>query len=180
MRHPRGKPAPATTLPPPKPIGVDPSQTAVPPLPRVDWQAYFTNVFCPAHGTWYVVDGGRLIFPDGWTYAADDYAGPEWPPPANLEHLAEILRTYWKRRREIVLKERDKLRGVLESLRTAQEQRPLDLVERKFGLSESTGNWLYYGEVGPIDWDARRERLKWLNDDLLLCDKELLALGERL
>ena len=50
-------------------------------LPRVavDWRAVWER-FKEAHGD-PVPYKGRLLFPDGWTHAAADLRGPEFPPP---------------------------------------------------------------------------------------------------
>ena len=60
---------------------------------RLSWRDYFLG-FCGAHGE-PVQAMGRLLFPDGWSYSSTDYKGPEWPPPAGAEQLAELLRAYW-------------------------------------------------------------------------------------
>lgn len=168
-------PAVNSPLQPGTRIGFEPGQVS-PPTMTPDWEEYFRN-FCAAHGHWYVEDGGRLIFADGWCYSADDHAGPEWPPPTNLFDLANLLRKYWRRRRQLVTAERDKLQAEIENLHGATRAKSGEIPVKRYTLSE-LGNWIDRGEFGSIDWTSLASRLRWLNADVLLCDRELRELGD--
>lgn len=157
-----------------------------PPLPRaeIDWPAYFRE-FCRAHevrGGGPVVDGGVLLFGDGWRYALD-YRGPEFPPPDRLDDLLALQRRYWRRRLEIVRGERDALAFRVEGLNNARREwtgAPLQV--RRYVLDD-----LGRERVDPDEpvteltaevWQPLLDRLRWLAADAAACEKELLALGE--
>lgn len=168
---------------PPRPRRQLPVPRARPAPPRldVDWPSYFRD-FCRAHevaGGGPVVDGGVLLFGDGWRYALDAYEGPEYPPPADLEHLLDLQRRYWRRRLQVVRAERDGLAHGLEGLNNLQRDRAVPLQVRRY-LADEGGRELPDPDrpVGEPDWDALVERLRWLAGDVATCERELLALGE--
>lgn len=146
------------------------------PLPRVvlDWRAYFYK-FVEAHGE-PIVDGNVLLFQDGWRYSADDYAGPEYPPPKELQALLELQIRYWKRRRIIVRAERDRLDSTIQGLDELRKSRPVPLQRAVIAWDDVSGK--LSRQNTDIDWFALKERLKWLIEDVRRCDDALHQLGE--
>lgn len=61
---------------------------------KLDWKAYYRR-FSEAHGGNPIVYKGRQLFRDGWTYSLNDYAGPEWPPPADPKELLTLQKVYY-------------------------------------------------------------------------------------
>lgn len=168
---------------PPRPRRELPVPRSQPAAPRldVDWAAYFRD-FCAAHtvnGGGPVVDGGTLLFADGWRYAVDAYEGPEYPPPDDLEALLDLQRRYWRRRRDIVRAERDGLAFRLEGLSNLQRDRAIPLPVTRY-LAVEGGREVIDPDrpTGEVDWAALAERLRWLTADVAACERELLALGE--
>jgi len=127
----------------------------------LDWRAYFIS-FCEAHGS-PVQYGGRLLFPDGWTYSATDYHGPEWPPPTNKKELQDIKRQYKLIRRAGLKVAIHRLETQLESLRRMQEVRPVPLMARGLVEDSETGNVAIRSM--PIDFQALEIRLELLKTE---------------
>lgn len=102
-------------------------QPALPQLKvTLDWKAYYKK-FAEAHGGSPVVYKGRQYFRDGWSYALEDYAGPEWPPPEDKKVLLTIQRIYWyirwnRARNELML-----LRGRYDNLKGLQDNKSVPL-----------------------------------------------------
>ncbi len=145
---------------------------------RVDWRDYHER-FKQQHGLWWVEHENRLLFPDGWSCASDDYAGPYWPPPADLDELEALMRVYWRRRYSIVTARRDSLEADIQYLRRVQRDMPLDLsVVRQTVVQGDDGtSFIVMREPQPVPWNDKVERLKWLINDAERCRRELLMLG---
>lgn len=151
------------------------------PVVVLDWAAYFRE-FCAAHtvrGGGYVVDGGRLLFGDGWTAAADDHRGPYLPPPADPLLLTRLLGRYWRRRLRIVRAELKKATDTLEGLDELRRNYPLPLTARRVLVTETGAAAVDPNDpYGPVDWAALANRVRWLGRDALDCEAELRSLGE--
>lgn len=158
--------------PEPKTVPISTPLDAFKPV-KIDWREYF-KLFCLQHGQWPIYDEGRLLFPDGWSYAADDYAGPEWSPPKSISLLAELQVRYWRRRKEIVKAERDKLEHHLKGLAQMQRERPIPL-QRSWAAYDEDGR--VSRSSGEIDWAMLAERLRWLTQDVIDCENNLKELG---
>lgn len=167
---------------PKPPADAPPDQLQRAPIVVLDWPAYFRE-FCQAHtvrGGGYVVDGGRLLFGDGWTAAADDHKGPYTPPPADPRLLAALLVRYWRRRLQIVRGECKRAADTLEGLRELSRNYPLRLTAKKVLVTEAGLPTVDPSDpYGPVDWTALTARLHWLQQDVLDCEAELTSLGER-
>lgn len=144
---------------------------------EVDWRDYHER-FKQTHGVWWVEYENRLLFPDGWSCAADDYAGPYWPPPRDVEDMENLLRVYWRRRYVLVKGLADKLEGEVQHLRRLQRELPLELsVVRRSVVPGEDGSFMVLREPQPVPWFDKVDRLKWLVGDVQRCKDELLLLG---
>lgn len=141
----------------------------------IDWPAYYED-FCHEHHD-PVEYGGRLLFEDGWTYSAFDYAGPEWPPPEDEGKLKGLKIRYWSLRKKIVVAEVQSLQTRLRAVDGLQSGKSLPL-PLKYDDSEQRGI------AGVVDWKdlditAHHERLGALRQDVKDCDNHLRELGVR-
>lgn len=159
----------------PLPVPVQPELDGRPVEP--DWKSFFQS-FRAAHGMWPVVDGGRLLFPDGWSCAADSYAGPYLPPPVHPEDVIALQRRYWRRRWVIVKAERDRAEKELRRLRDLQRAVPGELTV--FGRGIDEGDRVVRVPGQPMPWDDKVERLRWLIKDEHECLRELNNLGAKI
>lgn len=141
--------------------------------PRLDWRAYF-EAFCEAHGKWPVMWGHRLLFQDGWTYAATSHQGPEWPPPSDKFQLQALKRIYWTRRRMIVSAELEELRETLTDWRQAQAMRAVPLKQSRVEKDEEGRRVV----VEDLDFKGMQLRIDWLRKDVEECDEKLKGLGQ--
>lgn len=147
----------------------------------LDWREYYLS-FCQEHGD-PAEYGGRLLFEDGWTYSAFDYAGPEWPPPEDKGNLKGLKITYWRLRRETVKAEAFNLQTKLRAINGLQRGKsmPLELRYRMPGELpgatmiplDSKGNPI----IMNLDVGAYSERLTMLEQDVEDCDERLRELG---
>lgn len=135
---------------------------------QLDWAAYYQE-FKRLHGD-PVEFGGRLLFPDGWSYAMD-YEGPEYPPPADLTQMDRQKLNYWRRRQVLVRSERDSLLAELDQLEQLQQGRSAPL------------HYLVPGEQAdeeqsePLSIELiRKGRLAWLEEDLSECQRKVESL----
>lgn len=104
---------------------------------RVDWRATFL-AFVDLHGPpvrW----GGRLLFRDGWSHAAADYRGPQWPPPQEPRELHRLKLEYQRERRRVLRMELDWLGGILGAFEEMARLRsgPIVLMQDRKGPEES-------------------------------------------
>lgn len=142
---------------------------------RLDWRAYFKE-FCDLHGRDPVPYRGRLLFPDGWTYSSTDYAGPEWPPPDDPAELLAVQSSYWRRRRGIVRRECVTLQLAVQSLAEMQGCKSVPL-QQVVQIRDSETNKLVTSRR-PLDLEALKGRLTWLEEDVAECNRHLAELGE--
>lgn len=132
----------------------------------LDWRAYFAK-FCDLHGgraNSPVEHNGKLLFMDGWTYSNIDHAGPEWPPPDDPTELRLLQIAYWQRRKVIVRSLAQRTRETIEKFQqlTAGRSAPLAFEDRMPPEEKLT---------------YLKGRLKWLEDDFVLCSAQLKELG---
>lgn len=139
---------------------------------KLDWRAYFRR-FCQEHGGNPVDLGDKIVLPDGWSYSRTRYEGPEWPPPPEPQ-LSALMTRYWTERRGIVSQELKHLTFARTDLRDAMAARSAPLIRRAGVKDEATGERRWQSE--ELTLDAIDERIKWLVDDVALCDAELAKL----
>jgi hypothetical protein len=118
------------------------------PQPRgYNWQLYFYE-FCEKHGRpmqlW-----GVQVFPDGFTYSATDYAGPEWRPPNDPHELRKLLLGYWSKLASLCKIELKKAERELANIELTQ-------AERAAPLQHEWGEWdaaagCYRAKRGELD-----------------------------
>lgn len=140
---------------------------------KLDWKAYFER-FCEEHGE-PVEHDGRLLFPDGWTYSATDYQGPERPPPDDPAEVSRLLRSYWSVRRDEVKKQLLALDVQLTDLDDLQRHKSLPL-QRKTEEMDYGGEVpkvLFGSEEVSMTLGIMRERLAWLKEELALCENKM-------
>lgn len=136
---------------------------------ELDWEKYFQE-FCNVHGKYPVVYNDKLLFYDGWMYSADNWEGPEYPPPKNKEQLIQLISYYWKRRYIIVQQEYDNLYHYIQGLEDLMRDKALPIFQRTE----------YRGDDGKmvtgtqqLDILLFRKRLEWLKDDIDNCERKL-------
>lgn len=147
---------------------------------ELDWRAYFVE-FCRLHGGDPVRYKERLLlFRDGWTYAAHDHRGPEWPPPKDRAELRALRRAYWLRRRATVLQQASRLERQIASVREAAATRsaPLMMRLRRRTTREVDGvaKRVIDKTDGPLDLRLAEERLRLMREALAECEAQLTAL----
>lgn len=140
------------------------------PTPRIDWKQYFQD-FCELHGGFPMTVGERLAFADGWTYAKNDYRGPEWPPPEDPRELWELIRAYWKLRRRAVRFELFRARETHAGIEEAMRARSAPLTTYSQVVDEETGRATVVR--APLSTDEVRHHIEWLEDDLRIADERL-------
>lgn len=150
-------------------------QRGKPPSFQVDWREYFRR-FCQAHGGAAhppFMKSGRLWFFDGWGYSATDWAGPEYPPPADKDELTRVKRIYWKLRRTAVRLELFKATYVMEEIErlvASHDLVPPVRVEWWEDDESLPGGGKWNQALKDIDVGEARERVRWLQDDLTVCE----------
>lgn len=137
---------------------------------RVDWRAYF-DAFREHHGE-PVKSGGRLLFPDGWTYSSSDIKGPEWPPPDDNVKLGVLLMRYWKVRRIIVMQERDSLRDLIQGIEALQATKSVTLKSSQLVYDDESGKQVKVSSDINVS-DLKAGRLAALEADVHNCDEQL-------
>ena len=140
---------------------------------ELDWRATFA-AFCSAHGNNPVEHGGRLLFADGWTHSASSYRGPQFPPPANPDELAELQRAYWQKRLATVEAMRAELQARLQDLEQLQKVLGSPLMAKvRYQTEDDEGRLVTVRGTAPVDTKAHEERLRGLALDVAHCWKML-------
>jgi len=150
----------------------------------LDWEKYFQE-FLRHHGGNPILlmdealeAPARWLFQDGWTYNANDYAGPEWPPPKDPDALNALIRHYWLSRLEIVARELRWIHERIEKLEMLQEVRSVPL-QAKYSILSSMRNedgresFRMTTERGPVDFELLNARKKELEWDVQNCENHL-------
>ena len=146
---------------------------------RLNWKAYF-DAFSEAHGGDPVLNEGRLLFRDGWTYACSSYAGPEWPPETKEDEL-RLRECYWRRRLNIVLGIRTNLAAQLDHLRNLQSTRKVKLKQVLIGIGEDGFRRVRRPErdgEDDVDFAELEDNLSWHNEFVAQCNAELAVIEE--
>ena len=125
---------------------------------QIDWEAYFKD-FCKAHGEPEQY-GGRLIFPDGWSYGLQDYVGPEWPPPKEERELLRVQTIYWSLRVSRLKIQFSTLQQLIESRREILEHRSLPIKCKQTSVDDSSGKVNYI--TTPLETRTLKLRLEGL------------------
>jgi hypothetical protein len=141
---------------------------------KVDWQAYWLE-FKKLHGE-PVPYQGRLLFPDAWTYANNNYAGPEYPPPKrNPAAVRELAIAYWVIRKRIDTAELKVLVIKRHGLEQAQSQRSAPLQASGIAWDEEKGKAVRV--TAGVDLSAIEGRIEWLAQDAADCRENLNRLN---
>lgn len=141
---------------------------------EIDWQQYYED-FCEAHGKYPILHNSRLLFPDGWTYSIDDYAGPEWPPPDNPVELARLRLIYYQRRLDIVQEELRNMTTILHNIEDLQRVKSVQLKQTIATFDEATNN--IKSETVPISTVLVKKRIEWLSKDVDNCKSTINSLS---
>ena len=139
--------------------------------PREDWKAYYRS-FCEAHGSFPMVDGNKLLFPDGWAYSSTSYEGPEWPPPEDGAERAALIRDYWRLRQEQTKEELLALEEHLRQMEIAQSSRSCPIMFKVVRRDPETGKREKVTQA--LDLDALRAQRDAIREDLELCEDMLM------
>lgn len=146
------------------------------PVVRINWRMYFRD-FCQQHGP-PLTHGGRLLFPDGWTYSATDWKGPEWAPPEDPIALAMLVRRYWKLRRVAVLEALTQARLTLASCVEAQSARSATLQQIIKYMDPDTGRLTTVER--PLDLEGMEQRVESLRLELMQAEEHIVEENCRL
>lgn len=119
---------------------------------------------------------GRLLFLDGWMYSATDYKGPEYPPPTDPYKLRHLKRMYWTQRRFAVRFTINEVSAKLESIELMQDGRSVPLQQTTRFYDEELKKWVTV--KGQVDTTLLKSRLKFLQDDLVVCEQMLEGLKD--
>lgn len=141
--------------------------------PNLDWRAYYLK-FQERHGD-PVTLGGRLVFPDGWSYSSTDHAGPEWPPPEDAKELNSLLQDYWTRRLVLVKAEYLQLSYDLRLLKQIAETRDAPL---QHVVSIADDNGAVRTQTMDLDFGLLETHVRHLGMDLERCQDELANLRQ--
>ena len=149
----------------------------------LDWKAYFQH-FCRAHGgddlmPWGAELGkGILVFPDGWTYSATDYAGPEWPPPTSKRELRKLQVHYWQKRKDAARRAVFTIEGRINWLKAMQGAKSVALQQRVRYATDVVGadgmtRQVMSSKAESLNLDGLEEQLQWVRRELERCEEEL-------
>lgn len=134
---------------------------------RLDWKAYFLE-FCKVHGE-PVLDSGRLLFRDGWTYSSTQYEGPEWGPPQNHKELDEIVLRYWQLRQATLSKLMLKLDHEYNQLKAVIISRSVPPQQVVFIQDGESRKRAYR----PLNLEPLEQKIAWVKTDLEECAERL-------
>lgn len=140
---------------------------------QIDWEQYFRD-FCEAHGRYYVMYHGTMLFPDGYRYSASDYKGPEWPAPEDKDKLRHLKLIYYNRRLTIVQEEYRKMDAFIKDLTNLQRQLSCPLSQRVISKDED-GKTVVSSQ--RLDIELLEKRLEWLKQDVVDCENMIRSLG---
>lgn len=129
---------------------------------NLNWPAYF-KAFCKAHGGSPVEYKGRQLFSDGWMYAIKDYAGPEWPAPADPRECRRLVIRYWLTRSKILRRMSRELRNSYDNLKVLQSTKSVPL--------QATVS--YYNEQGQLQKEIKDIEFGMLELEMNLINEEL-------
>lgn len=155
--------APAATQPSPQKI-------------VLDWKAYFLE-FCRKHGE-PVQHGNRLIFKDGWTYSAFDYAGPEWHPPTDIHELDALVTRYWLIRQGIASRLLAIAVHDLQMLKDAMQGRDLPLQQVMIVEEKVQGGVKKRRGYKALSLQGLETRIQWLRDDVKEAEERLAEIED--
>ncbi|MCI0743482.1 MAG: hypothetical protein L0Y72_31020, partial [Gemmataceae bacterium] len=142
------------------------------PFRLLDFRAGFKQ-FCEEHGEPLDDGNGRLLFFDGWRFSATSYKGPAEPPPSDPVQLAELRRTYWRLRREEVLRQIGELKKQLTELEKLQQEHSLPLfIAGKTVWHAGQGRWRKT-KSKPLNLQDMIDRMNWLLSEEKTCDSLL-------
>lgn len=140
----------------------------------LDWRAYF-RTFCERHGRFPLMHMGRLLFPDGWQYSATDHAGPEWRPPEDRAELLKLMRIYWYLRRKAVRRTLPAARAWLDQLGEMAATHDMPILQKVTTWDPDAGeHGQARSDTRPVDVEAARQKVAWLERDLLVCELRIL------
>ncbi len=138
----------------------------------LDWRAYFI-AFCEQHGE-PIESGGRLLFPDGWTYSSSNYEGPEFPPPTNNGELDVLILEYWTIRQSTLTKAMRKMLHEKEVLERMQSEHSLPLQQIVMVEDEDRKR----RSSKPLNLEGLTLQMQWVADDLIECNQRLKEIAE--
>jgi hypothetical protein len=148
---------------------------------RLSWKSYYEQ-FKLKHGqpVLYLNDkstfsNGLLLFPDGWTYSTDGYAGPEYPPPENPEDLKRLQVAYWREKLGILKGLRLEAGTQLAGLRSIQDGKamPLRYTKPRYD-EEGRPSGVEEASVSFQDLGARIDQIDL---DIEECEKKITGLS---
>ena len=143
---------------------------------ELNWQAYYEK-FKEKHG-YPILYKGRLLFPDGWTYSATDYAGPEWCPPESPSVIADLRLDYWRIRLAMVMDEHGVLKRRLENLQRIQKDHDVQLQQRTVHYNEEKKRRV--AEISDLDLATFQGRFDWLSADIQECNEHIEEIKEQM
>ena len=138
----------------------------------IDWRACY-KAFEAGHGE-PVIDGGRLVFADGWTHALA-YRGPIWPPPKDQNALRALKLVHWRRRREVLSMRFHQLQSLLQGIESEARARggPIQLVQTFRGE-----HGIERRQLTSADLDDQHQTLIFLKADIDEADEKVKELED--
>lgn len=140
---------------------------------ELDWEDYFRD-FCAAHGRPIELEG-RLVFPDGWTYSATDYEGPEEPPPIGPNDCRALRLKYWKERYRIIRVELMEAWAEQKYLKQLQAVKSIPL-KQAHAIPDDDKPGYFRTQRSRIDFEMLNLQEKRLKKELLLAQQEISKL----
>lgn len=140
---------------------------------HLDWRMYFLE-FCKSHGE-PIEHNGVLIFRDGWGYSSTDYKGPEYPPPAELKTLDELVVRYWVLRRHTLRCKLVETQMHLQHYRELMESRSMPLQQVILSHNE---DGTQRRDNKRVDLRGLEQKEGWLITDVAECDERLREIEE--
>lgn len=141
---------------------------------RLSWRAYYER-FKEVHGQ-PVLYREKLLFPDGWTYSTDSYAGPEYPPPKDHERLVKLGEVYWRTKLKVLKALRLETRQRLDGLRSVQSTKaiPLRHLQPKYDEEGKMAGT----ETVELDLPALGARVDQIDLDIQDCEAKIEELKD--
>lgn len=138
----------------------------------LDWEAYFKDFDATHGGNPVPYRKARLLWQDGWSYAKDDPAGPEYAPPTDTHTLNRLKLYYWMSRQRRVHQELAAVKSIYDNLAHHQSLKSGRLHQRIRYLDDE-GKTKVISQ--PVDLDIYLGHIKAVEAELQEIEQQLLS-----